>query len=249
MTYRACLRTLAVLLLTALLLVLGTGCSTRETHLAVVQGDQAVQGAQQLLAQPKVAAAVAALPPELSQALAAALEDVDVLLASAHTSLAPAITLTAQGEVIRPETTVEQAVREPKAFAAVAARQAGRAEVEVESLLAWLTGGKALLSFARAAGTDFVAQILAGGGTGGLLLAGGLKILAVVNRLRRENALKDAETEDALAFGNAAEQADTTAEVEDLKREHLKRQAARGTLPGIQAKLARMKTPKPQRLA
>lgn len=244
MKLRQFLRLLVVLLATWLALCWLTGCSTRETHQAAVQADQAVQGAQRVLAKPEVAKAIATLSPELSEALIDALEDVDVLLASARTSIAPAITLTAQGETIKPETKVEDAVRDPRAFAAVASRQAGRAELEVEGLLPWLTGGQALLTFTKALAGDWMAQIVAGGGAGGLLLAGGLKVLAVVRRLRREIQTKDAEAEDALAYGNAVEQADTTAEVQDIKIQHVKRQAERGTLPGITAKLARMKPPK-----
>lgn len=233
----------------ASLALLCCGCSTRETNKALQQGDQAVEASRAILSQPKVAEAIASLPPDLQAVMAEALCAVDQLLASARTSIAPAITLSAQGEKIDPGTAVDQAVRDPAGFAAIAHRQAGRAEVEVEGLLPWLEMKGAALRFAQAAASDWMAQMLAGGGTGGLLLAGGLKVLAVVRRLKREIELREAETEDALAYGNAAEQADTTAQIEELKRDHLKRQAARGTLPGIAAKLSKMKSPKPSRLA
>lgn len=191
---RSILRLLVVLVTAWLVLVLSTGCQMRETNLALQQADQAAEASQRVLTE-KIAPHVAALPPDVQQAVKDAMDQVCNLITSARTSLRPALTLTVGNEPPpQSDTTVEEAVERPSQFIAKSAMQTGRAAVEVERVGWWLQMSAIALRFGEAAGSNLLAIILGGSGGLGLTIAG---LMRHIGTLR--TAVKD-----AVSFGNDA---------------------------------------------
>ncbi len=207
-----------------------TGCSTRESAKALVQADQAVEGAGAVLTAPAVVNAVAQLPPDVQQVVTTAIQTSLDLLSSARTSLAPGIAILGQGKPVQVDTTAQQAAAEPKRFIVAAAGQAGRAQQEAEDLAWWRQVGGAVLQVGQAAAGSWLSQaLLAAGGLSGVV-AIGLKALAVIRT-------KTQAVQDAVAAGDELAQASPD-QVAEVKAAHLKRQMANGTHGEIAKALA-----------
>ena len=235
---RSVLRFLVVLVTLWLVLALCTGCSLRETNKSLQQAGQAVEGAQHVLAA-KVAPAVASLPPDLQEAVKQALDQVCQLMTSARESIQPALIVTAGNEpppVV--DTTVQEAIERPAEFTRKAAKQVGRALVEVERVGWWLQVGAVALAFGQAAAGDWLSVLLLalGGGTGAAALAA--KGVQVFRRLK-------AATTDAVAFGNDMAQATTDDDARAVIKHHKVRQEHNGTRKVIQQAGARSTAPPP----
>ena len=208
-------------------LLLTTGCQYRETHIAVAQADQATEGAGQVLAE-QIAPVAAQLPPEVQEAFRAAVAKVHTLLSSVHTSLQPALVLTAGGEPAPPiPTTVRDAVEHTEDFARTAAMQAGKAQSEVDDALATWDLWSSVLKWGGAIGGDLMSQLLLliGGGSGA-----GAAGLAVFRLWQQAKVAKRA-VADAVSFGNEAVAIDPkdNESRRKLVEKHKARQAQNGT--------------------
>jgi N-acyl-L-homoserine lactone synthetase len=191
-----------------LLLVL-SGCSQRENAKAAIQADQAIAGAQRLL------------ETRDDRALASAKD----LLASARTSLAPVITELSRGEIIRVDTTVDEAVYSPNTFVRKATMQAARAGVETENNAYYSALFESSIM-------DMLAAGLAGTGTIGLVVA---KLLQVYRR--NQQAI-----EDQIAYHKDRAAVKSEEDIKAVKKKHIARQTANGTKGIIDAKLYKYNT-------
>lgn len=219
-----------VLLVVALL----AGCgSTRETAKAVVQADQAAEGQQRLLADPKVAEVLAQLTPEQRAVLERTFRKLATLGNAIRGSLAPAITLLSAGQPVEVETTVEEAVERPETFARKAAVQAGRAQVEAEAYVRWHRWLDIALDFGGEIAGSLLSQLLLGLGiTAGTGAAGGL-----VMRARKLARVARA----AIAYGVDASRAFTEEDLKQVQDKHAREQQEQGIHDEIAREVARAK--------
>lgn len=216
-----------------------TGCdSTRETAKSTAMASIGVEASEIILTSPEVEQAIAdpAIPEATRQAIQKAIGHVLELLAQSRRSMAPAINLLSSGQPIDTGTTAEQAAHEPKAFVSAAARQEGRAEAEVKSLLWWRSAGNFVLQMGGAIGGSLGSQLLLGvGGVGGLAAIG----LSIARMLGQKNKVIGAMVDYAKDAADC--DPETPEQLEAIKEEHAKRQKAAGIHSQVAAEIERRK--------
>lgn len=231
----------ALLLLVLLALC---GCGSRENAKAARQADQAVAGVATIASAEDLRRALEQLSPEARAVVDAALHAIVQLAGSARTSLAPVIARLEDGTPAAVTTTPPATPAEVPAFVQEAAKQAGRAEAETARALAWhqLLGIVwQSLPVAGKTGLQALLAALGVGGTGGVIFAI-TRIAAVVRQARQDAQQREIEaqrwraaTAVTAAYGDAMEQAETSADVARVKAVHRGVQDAAGLHPLIQA--------------
>lgn len=205
-----------------LCLLLLASCGMPETARSAKQAEQAVDGVTQIVKEfPKDEA-------KAKEAFAKILK----LLQSAKISLQPVLVYLGEGNDIKVETSVQEAVKQPDIFVAKATMQAGRAAVEVENRLTW----EQYLDWELSDLESWISTLsLALTGSG----AAGIAVIGVMRTIRRyKNTITD-----AVAFGKEAKAIDPkdTDALEALKERHAQRQKARGTKGLIDSSLQKVK--------
>lgn len=234
---------LRLLLCLAPLLLLLEGCgATRETAKAVVMASQGVEGGELVLAGPEMTAAMAdpRLPADLRAVFAERIGVACDLFAQARESLVPAINLLAEGKPVDTGTTAADAARDPRAFNRLSAKQAGRAEGEVQSLLWWRAAAGLLLAWGAAAAGSTLSTTLLGGGGAGVVLGGAALLVKHVLAIKDQVQVAMA----AYAQDAAACDPEVPAELEAVKEEHARRQRAAGIHHHVAIALGKVKVAK-----
>ncbi len=222
-------------MLCLLLALCASSCTMRETAKATMQAGQAADGIQLLIkdSQPVLANIS---DEKVRQQIIDLWNKILILSRSIKLSVQPAIEYCANGENLRPETTAEEAAKDPQTFSQKAALQAGKASQEVSTALYWSQIIDSILPTSLEGWLTMISVALTGSGTAGVALYG---VLSTVKKYK--NAVTDAVAYHKDTIGLDPEDPDDAKQLEEIKIKHADRQRKNGTKAVIDSHLTKAK--------